>query len=392
MGPELETSFAEIAPNMAAILTAAQTAAARTSAESVAHQIYETGAVDLPAGDIVPAAFAGTASDGRELVPLLYGAVAKTKTAIGNGLDLQSALMQGRKWLTMTSLTTVADAGRESEFASIGVRPYTGGYVRMLNAPSCSRCVILAGKWFRWNEGFLRHPQCDCRHIPASENIAGDLRTDPYEYFKSLTPEDQAKQFGRIGARAIRDGADIYRVVNIGVYEKATVNGAKVIRQSGRGLGTARSGRLYGTPTRVTIDDIYRQAGSRTNAIRMMTEEGYITGPQVVGGNIIGPREGYGALGRGGTRVAASSAVRDSRATGVRDPLNRYTQTEAERRLSDAHLMMQAVNEGRNPWLSRQPLTREDRDLAATIYAKQINDLPNQPQQVNELARLLGMV
>ncbi len=247
----------------------------------------------------------------------------------------------------------------------------------MLNPPSCKRCIILAGKWFRWNEGFLRHPRCDCRHIPASENIAGDFTTDPYQAFHALTPEQQEKEFGKIEARAIRDGADIYRVVNL----------------QARGLGTARAGRLYGTPTRVTIDDIYRTAGTRTNAIRLMTENGYITGPQVPGGNVVGFREGFGQFGRGGTRVAASTSVFDARVSGIRDRLNRYTMTAAERRLYDAHSMRQTVLESRNPFsTSGRPLTEADFALAERMYRKQLADLGNQPQQVRDLARLLGMI
>jgi hypothetical protein len=120
----------------------------------------------------------------------------------------------------------------------------------MLNPPSCNRCVVLAGKWFRWNQGFQRHPRCDCRHIPSTENISGDITTDPYAYFKSLTAEQQTATFGRIEARAINDGADIYRVVNI----------------SQRGMPTAGSKQAikYGTPRKMTVDQIYRTAGTRT--------------------------------------------------------------------------------------------------------------------------------
>ncbi len=96
----------------------------------------------------------------------------------------------------------------------------------MLNPPSCSRCIILAGRWYRWNEGFRRHPRCDCQHIPASESVAGDMRVDPYETFRSMTLEEQERTFGRSQARAIRDGADIYRVVNINQRGLATAKGA----------------------------------------------------------------------------------------------------------------------------------------------------------------------
>lgn len=376
MGVDFDSSWAKIEQPLLELLITAQTAAARTGAQYVPDVLYETGQVDLPAGVVQPSAIAGTAADGRALDTLVYGAVTTAKTAVGSGLDSSSALARGGRWLTMTVLSIVADANREAVSAGLGMRPAVPGWVRMLNPPSCSRCIILAGKWFRWNEGFKRHPRCDCRHIPASEQMAGDLTTDPYAMFKSMSREQQVEVFGRINARAIRDGADIYRVVNI----------------EQRGLATARSAQRYGTPSRMTVDDIYHVAGTRTNAIRMMTEEGYITGPQIAGGNILGAREGFGQFGRGGTRVAASAAVRDARASGIRDPLNRYTMTAAERRLYDAYLMRETVAAGRNPWLKGQPLTDEDRNLASVIFDKQVEDLPNQPAQVNELARRLGLI
>lgn len=376
MTDDFDTSWSRIAPDMVGIVADGQFAAARTADVYLAGVLYETGQVDLPAGAIAPAAFAGISGDGRPLDSLLYGGVAAAKHAVDEGLPAAEALAQGGRWLSMATLTAIADAGREAVQAGIGSRPAVSGWVRMLNPPSCSRCVILAGKWFRWNQGFQRHPRCDCRHIPSSEQIAGDFTTDPYEAFKSMTTAQQDKAFGRIEARAIRDGGDIYRVVNIGQ----------------RGLGTARSAARYGTPSRMTVDDIYRVAGTRTNAIQIMTEQGYITGPQVAGGNILGQVEGFGQFGRGGTRVGASNAVREAQRTGVRDPLNRYTMTAAERRLYDAHLMQQAVAAGRNPWISGQPLTIADRELAARIYLNQLEALSNQPAQVQALARRLGII
>ncbi|MBK6887020.1 MAG: hypothetical protein IPH03_11745 [Tetrasphaera sp.] len=41
------------------------------------------------------------------------------------------------------------------------------GYIRVLSPPSCDRCSVLGGKWFKWNTGFARHPGCDCKHVPA---------------------------------------------------------------------------------------------------------------------------------------------------------------------------------------------------------------------------------
>jgi hypothetical protein len=376
MDDDFDAAWRQLEREILAIVTEGQEAAARTVGPYLEAVLFDTEQVDLPAGDLVPTAFAGTSGDGRDLDTLLYGSVTTAKRAVEAGYATDEALARGGRWLTLTALTAVADANREAVQAGIGFRPAIAGWVRMLNPPSCSRCIILAGKWFRWNEGFQRHPRCDCRHIPAGEQLAGDLTTDPYEAFQSMTKAEQDREFGRIGARAIRDGGDIYRIVNI----------------QQRGLATARAAAKWGTPSRMTIDDIYRTAGNRTNAVRMMTEQGYITGPQTAGGTVLGAREGFGELGRGGTRVAATTAVRDARITGVRDPLNRYTMTAAERRLYDAHLMRQTVLSGRNPWLHDLPLSDAERDLAERIYLKQVNDLPNQPRQVHELARRLGIL
>ncbi|MEO5920620.1 MAG: hypothetical protein ABIQ01_05695 [Pseudolysinimonas sp.] len=376
IGVDFDTGWRQIEAAILDLIVTAQVAAARSSVGYLADVLYDTEQVDLPAGDIVPEQFSGTAADGRQLDSLMYGAVTTAKTAVGTGSSPEGALAQGGRWLTMTTLTTVADANREAVSAGIASRPHVGGWVRMLNPPSCKRCIILAGKWFRWNQGFQRHPRCDCRHIPASENIADDFTTDPYEMFRSLSTKQQDAMFGRSEARAIRDGGDIYRVGNI----------------QARGLGTARSARLYGTPTRMTVDDIYRVAGHRTNAIRMLTENGYITGPQVAGGNVLGIREGFGSLGRGGTRKAASAAVEQARLTGIRDSLNRYTMTAAERRLYDAFSMRLTLLQGRNPWIRGADVTPQDLDLAERVLAKQLADLENQPDQVRTLARLLGLI
>jgi hypothetical protein len=119
---------------------------------------------------------------------------------------------------------------------------------------------VLAGKFYHWNAGFKRHPRCDCIHIPTRESLADDTTTDPTEYFNSLSPEQQDAAFTKTGARAIRDGADVSRVVNV----------------NQRGLATAKGNLRFGTPSRMTVDDIYRQAGTRMNAIRLLEREGYV--------------------------------------------------------------------------------------------------------------------
>src|SRR5665647_1979159 len=93
-------------------------------------------------------------------------------------------------------------------------REQDGGFSIRMYPPTCSRCVVLAGKWYRKNQGFARHPGCDCRHIPSSESVAGDLTVSPQAYFDSLSKAEQDRIFTNAGAEAIRNDANIGQVVN----------------------------------------------------------------------------------------------------------------------------------------------------------------------------------
>lgn len=320
-------------------LTTLQTgraAAVTTATGYIGAVLAETNQHAEPVGELNPARFLATMPDGRDPAGFVDVPVQWAREGITGGLTVPAALAQAGNMLTAVTLTVLADTRRDVYGADIAQRPTVTGYTRMLNPPSCARCVILAGKWFRWNEGFLRHPRCDCQHVPAAENIAGDLRTDPYEYFESLTAQQQEKVFGRIEVRAIRDGADIYRVVNI----------------RRRGLATAAGARRYGTPHRLTLDDIYRVAGTRTNAIRLMRQEGYITerGQRVIArspgvrtdAEILAAGRGRNTYRVGAEMVTPARASRfDAARSGTRDPLNRATMTAAERRLYDANYRLE---------------------------------------------------
>jgi len=84
---------------------------------------------------------------------------------------------------------------------------------------------------------------CDCRNIPASESVAGDLTVDPHDYFASLSPEQQDRIFTKAGAEAIRNGADVNQVVNARRGMRAAqVGGRDVLITS---EGTTRRGLAY---------------------------------------------------------------------------------------------------------------------------------------------------
>ena len=124
---------------------------------------------------------------------------------------------------------------------------------------------------------------------------------------------------------------------------------------------TGRRGVYRGRGARLTPDGIYRTAGTRTNALKMLEEYGYILpGGQDPQGVIRGQREGWGQMGRGGKRAGARWDVEEARRTGVRRAISRATMTAAERRRLDAGLRWDAVREGRNPY-GTGPLTDDIR-------------------------------
>lgn len=325
--------------------------AAELGAGYGASSLAAQGTYSAPESFVNPAGFVGSAPDGRSLSGLLYSPVTHVKAAIANGAPLGVAVKSGRSVLDRNVQTMVADTGRAAASVDIAARPRVG-YVRMLTLPSCPRCVILAGKFFRWNTGFRRHPRCDCRHIPSTENIAGDLTTDPYEYFRSLDAEAQEKAFGKDAANAIRDGADIFQVVNA---NRGTKPGGLITSE-----GTGRAGNFgRGRPPRLTPEGIYSQGLPRAETLKLLERNGYILpGGQNPTGVLRGQAEGFGALGRGGTRVGAREAVLEARRTGERNPALRATMTAAERRVFDAQTNWDAVSAGRNPY-GRGKLTPE---------------------------------
>lgn len=338
-----------------ATVSAAQLANATAGASYSAEALAEQGSYEAPQAFVNPVAFAGVAADGRSLDGLLYSTAPYVKNLIKSGHAPDVAMRAGSKRLEMITKTTIADAGRGAAGVDIATRPGTG-YIRFLNPPSCARCSVLAGKFYRWNAGFDRHPGCDCTHEPTKKfdyMVSEGFVHDPYEYFNGLSETEQDRTYTKAGAQAIRDGADLFQVVN---SRRGMKPGGLVTTE-----GTSRRGSFgRGNGPRLTPEGIYSQNLSRADTLKALERNGYILpGGQDPLGSIRGQREGFGALGRGGTRVGAREAVLEARRTGERKPNDRYNMTEAERRLFDAQLRWDAVRQGRNPYSSKKPLTPE---------------------------------
>lgn len=230
----------------------------------------------------------GVAGDGRPVESLSYGAVTRSKQAIALGATVPQALEAGRKFLTLAGGTALADTARQQMSLELGTR-HVGGYMRMITPPSCSRCLVLAGQWYRKNTGFERHPGCLCVHVPASESLSSDLRVDPEAYFRSLSTEEQDRIFTRAGAEAIRNGADMTQVVNArrGMTRS---QGGRLIRDE-RGLYTTTEGmtrrgwayqqqRYYRThgpvQARLMPESILEIAKNQDDYVRLLRLYGYM--------------------------------------------------------------------------------------------------------------------
>lgn len=258
------------------LLSAAQTLAAGSADAYTSAVLTEQGLSTRAAGQVSARGFAGVASDGRPLASLLSEPVIAAKVGLARGFGMEQALGLGLSSLVRIGGTQVQDAGRQAESVALTARPAATGYVRMLSLPSCARCTVLAGRFYGWNAGFQRHPLCDCRHIPSSESLAGDLVTSPRRAIES----GRVTGLSRADRQAIAEGADVGQVINAqrGLYTadaygqrvKATQEGVTARAVAGSRFDASRSPRLR-------PEAIYRYAnGDRTEALRLLRRFGYL--------------------------------------------------------------------------------------------------------------------
>lgn len=275
-----------------------------------AHQIraasggiaYAASQIGGPVASLSAAAYGGWASDGLPLDSLLYGAVVESRTRFGSGLTDQQIMHAGQRWLESTVKAQISDASRVAVGTAIASTPRSG-WVRYVSPPCCQNCAILAGKYFRWSQGFQRHHGCDCVHRPVLEDA-------PDGYTDTIGP-DQIHDLTVAQAKAIADGADLNQVVN--AYRRVTPSmrtkmltttegttrrgytsyirraAAKMqnraLEESYRSVGRRGAVANY-TERRVkarpTPEMIYayvgKSGGGRAEAVQMLARHGYIVG------------------------------------------------------------------------------------------------------------------
>ncbi|MFJ8027448.1 hypothetical protein [Streptomyces sp. NPDC096311] len=315
---DITGSWQQLSPMLMGAVIDAQTQAARLADPYLDAVLAAEGADPTAEGRVVPGSLAGTASDGRPLLSLLYQPVIDWKVRMLAGQSMQDAARGALSSALRITSTQVADAGRGATSVGMAGRRTIQGYVRVVQPPACARCVILAGKEYGWNSGFQRHPRCDCIHLPTTliarhqhrDRIGSDSFSpttrpgsgspgfiDPRTYFNGLSRAEQDRVFGEAGARAIREGGDMGQIVNArrGMYtadaygrrlgatrEGATTRGAfyrqERARDIARGRVPANIGRQYRLTTpRLMPEEIFRLAESRDEALVMLRRFGYLT-------------------------------------------------------------------------------------------------------------------
>lgn len=343
-----------------ALFATLQARAAADAMDASTLMLAEQGDYVQPDGIANPLAYgAGYAPSGIDLDSYFDIPVTHTLTAIKSGLDLSDALQAGRRTLRQMAMQALEDTSVSAMGVSITQRAGVG-YVRVESPDCCPRCAILAGKYYRHNQGFLRHPKCHGRNIPCKGKDKAAKQgwiTNPMDRFNAMGEEEQDRIFGHAYAQAIRDGADIYQVVNA----------HRGMRPVGRGRismttseGTSRYGwsRMirqyqYGQQQhrRLTPEGIYSFNLPREQTIELLKREGYIL-PDNWRGRVPDLRR---------SQWLHNNEWRQGRHEEL---------TAAQKRLENARLRYEAALDGRNPYQPGVPVAPDVLAKAENSYRR----------------------
>jgi hypothetical protein len=283
----LDLSWLSVLLRLLAIVTAGQREAASRAPAYLAAVIRAQGVAPDPGHRLLPDPFSGIASDGRGLDTLLYSPVVGAKHAIAQGASVDDALAQAERQLAMLTQTQVQDAGRMSVQTAMADDSAVQGYLRVVHLPCCARCLILAGRWYRYSAGFQRHPNDRCTMMPAAEVIEPQDPADLLARMRKDHPAYLARSLTSGDLQALDHGADLNQVVNA---HRGMATAADQIRDRMAASyrqtreGTTRRGlagqRLRGQQ-RMTPAAIFAQAASenwtRQQIVAQLMRAGYLT-------------------------------------------------------------------------------------------------------------------
>lgn len=266
-------------PMTETVLTA-QVLSASTANQYIAAQTAVQGASGA-ARAVAPMAFTSNAGD---LADWLTTAFTRGLLLEAGGMARNEARMSGLSKLTQMVTTLVSDAGREAVGAGIVGHPSLTGYFRRLRLPSCSRCAVMAGKHYKWNAGFERHPRCDCIHVPSTRSYEG-TGFDVTDAVASgeVTGLTEAQRVAILDYNA--DPSQVINANQSGARYTGMFDGRKVelTRQgaTNRALGGKRllfaAGQRKGVAERLSPGAIYKLgAGNRAKTSDLLFAHGYL--------------------------------------------------------------------------------------------------------------------
>jgi hypothetical protein len=202
-GKALDASWPAVLARMLAAITGAQRKAAASVPGYVARALLAQRAVPSGGWSVPAGAFAGVTGDGRSLAGLLYAPVALSKQRIGQGQRIADVIGAEEAHVALLARTVVQDAGRMALQSGMAAEREVRGYVRQVHLPACARCIILSGRFYRYSDGFLRHPCCDCTMLPAAGEDFVEAE-DPAELIARMQAEHPAtlKTMARTSTRS----------------------------------------------------------------------------------------------------------------------------------------------------------------------------------------------
>ncbi|MCF0087157.1 MULTISPECIES: hypothetical protein [unclassified Streptomyces] len=272
---------------------AGQLTAAQGAQAFIGQAMAERAASARMAAEVAPEAFAGVASDGRPLTTLLFNPAITTYTTLAAGADPRTALAAGMSQMARIVGTQISDTSRAATQTAMVTHYRCIAYVRVVHAPACGRCIILAGRQYSYSTGFQRHPKCDCGMDPIDiDSQWGDVPS-PEQLVAQMSPQEQRRRLGAAAVDALAKGADLAQVVNArrgmqtmtayGRKVQATTEGTTVRGIAGKRLREdAGAEKLPGqryrrsrTP-RLMPEEILRLADDREHQLRLLKKHGYI--------------------------------------------------------------------------------------------------------------------
>lgn len=271
----LQDDFVEAAPEMVAIISTGQITAAGIGAAFVNDQAPGRSVA------VRPEAFGRSASDGRPIMSLLGQVVAGAFAAAARGASGNDAMSSGAEFLDLVSTTQLWDAERAAEQVTMAAHPRVRGWRRSVEPGACGRCIVLAGRVYRWSEGFDRHPRCRCSHSPVATGDDSE-GPSPRELFDRMSAAEQDRAFTVAGAEAVRLGADPAKVINArrGMSTATSASGRQVAKYTDlygkKVLTTTEGAKGKKAPIRLMPETVLQYADSREESVRLLRLYGYI--------------------------------------------------------------------------------------------------------------------